>query len=214
MARKVARWLVGLQCCGGGLTSGCKRRIRSLVSRPGPARQDHAPTLEQAPSTRCSTARTRGCSEEMRASARRALRPLTSRHRKSPACGRGGAAPASLPAVAAGGRGRPRARSQACSRRFARGAGGTRPRAGDDLRADVEQAGPNFLGSAPAELPSSRPHIQIAAVSSGGQDRPTWAAEGLVLTAASTAARSTGTGRSRRVSTSHRTTWPTRHQCA
>jgi hypothetical protein len=52
-----------------------------------------------------------------------------------------------------------------------------------------------FLGSAPAELPSSRPHIQIADVSSGSQDRPPWAAEGLVLTAASTAAHSNGTGR-------------------
>ena len=49
-------------------------------------------------------------------------------------------------------------------------------------------SGADFLGSAPAELPSSRPHIQIADVSSGSQDRPPWAAEGLVLTAASTAA--------------------------
>ena len=31
-------------------------------------------------------------------------------------------------------------------------------------------------------------------MSSGGQDRPTWAAEGLVLTAASTTARLNGTG--------------------
>ena len=56
----------------------------------------------------------------------------------------------------------------------------------------------NFLGSAPCgALPSSRPLIQIAAVSSGSQDRPPWAAEGLVLTAASTAAPSNGTGRGR-----------------
>ena len=65
-----------------------------------------------------------------------------------------------------------------------------------------------FLGSAPAELPSSRPLQTNAGARSGGQDRPPppWAPHaptpaGRVSTAASTAARSIGAGRSRAVST-------------
>ena len=56
----------------------------------------------------------------------------------------------------------------------------------------------HFLCSAPAEhflaLPSSQPPIPSAGAHRGGQDRPIWAAVGLVLRAPSTAACSTGMG--------------------
>ena len=56
----------------------------------------------------------------------------------------------------------------------------------------------HFLCSAPAEdflaLPSSQPPIPSAGAHRGGQDRPIWAAVGLVLRGPSTAACSTGMG--------------------
>ena len=43
-------------------------------------------------------------------------------------------------------------------------------------------------------LPSSQPHNQTADARRGAQDRPSWAAEGLVLNAPSTTATSIGMG--------------------